>query len=98
MFVHHVFFWLRPDADRAELIAGLRQLATVEHIQQHQIGVPADTHRPVVERSYGVSWLLIFEAAEAEAAYQTHPKHLQFIAECQHLWERVVVYDSVDSE
>ena len=95
MFIHHVYFWLKPDANREELIAGLKSLTTLETIRQWHIGVPADTNRPVIDSRYSVSWLLQFDDAAGEAHYQDHPEHHRFVRECSHLWERVVVYDSV---
>ncbi|MDB5240049.1 MAG: stress responsive alpha-beta barrel protein, partial [Spirosoma sp.] len=31
----------------------------------------------------------------AHDAYQVHPVHLEFVAECAHLWNRVQIYDAV---
>jgi Stress responsive A/B Barrel Domain len=101
MFVHHVFFWLKNPssaADKAALIAGLEKLKAAPAIATAHIGVPANTNRPVIDSSYAVSWLLTFANDEAQADYQTDPIHLQFIEECAALWERVVVYDSIDAE
>lgn len=101
IFVHHVFFWLKnPDSkeDKAALIEGLKKLSKVETIRQFHIGQPADTNRDVVERSYSISWMLIFDNLEDEEIYQPHPIHKKFIEECSHLWKKVVVYDSVDAE
>jgi Stress responsive A/B Barrel Domain len=95
MFVHHVFFWLKPEASTDELIAGLKTLTDVEGLVDWHIGIPADTNREVIDRSYSVSWLTMFESAADEAVYQTHPVHLAFVDNCKHLWERVLVYDSV---
>lgn len=98
MFIHHVFFYMAPDAteaDQAALRTGIKSLTRVEGILQWHIGTPADTHRDVVERGYTFSWLAIFENAKAEAHYQTHPVHLEFINTCAHLWEKVVVYDAI---
>jgi hypothetical protein len=100
IFIHHVFFWLKnPDSkeDEAALIAGLRDLTRVETIRSFHIGKPADTHRDVVERSYSISWMLIFDNLEDEEIYQPHPLHKKFIEECSHLWKKVVVHDSVDA-
>lgn len=95
--VHHVFFWLKnPDSgeDLAKLIAGLRTLADIESVRGIHIGVPADTEqRGVVDGSYSASELLFFDDVEGQNAYQVHPIHKQFVADCEHLWERVVVYD-----
>ncbi len=81
--------------DRAALIEGLQTLSTVPAIVAHHIATPAGTSRGVIDSTYAVSWLCLFDSAEAEAVYQTHPLHLKFIADCSHLWSKVVVYDSV---
>lgn len=95
--VHHVFFWLKnPDskADRDALIAGLRTLAGVDTVRGIHIGVPADTaQRGVIDASYSVSEILLFDDVAGQNAYQVHPIHKKFVADCEHLWQRVVVYD-----
>lgn len=99
-FVHHVYFWLNnPDSneDLQALLEGLNKLSKIDYIKFFHIGRPADTNRAVIDRSYAVSWLLIFDTKEEEARYQTDPVHLNFVETCKHLWERVVVYDSVDA-
>ncbi len=96
--VHHVFFWLKnPDSkeDLAKLLAGLRTLAGIDAVRGIHIGVPADTEqRGVVDGSYSASELLFFDDVAGQNAYQVHPIHKQFVADCEHLWERVVVYDA----
>ncbi|WP_242164375.1 Dabb family protein [Lysobacter sp. M15] len=96
--VHHVFFWLKnPDSkeDLARLLAGLRTLAGIDAVRGIHIGVPADTEqRGVVDGSYSASELLFFDDVAGQNAYQVHPIHKQFVADCEHLWERVVVYDA----
>ena len=52
IFIHHVHFWLKNKADHQKLIEGLNSLAAISHIKQIHIGIPADTHRGVVDRSY----------------------------------------------
>jgi hypothetical protein len=97
-FVHHVFFWLKApnnQSDRAELIKGLETLTSIGTIQKYHIGAPAPTHRSVVERTYSVSWLCFFEDVNAEESYQNDPIHLDFVENHKHLWEKVVVYDSI---
>ena len=97
--IHHVFFWLKnpgSETDRAELIAGLETLRAIDTIRQLHIGVPASTEaRGVVDGSWDVSELMVFDSVEDEAAYQPHPIHMAFIARCEHLWSRVLVYDCV---
>ncbi|MGL6266273.1 MAG: Dabb family protein [Chitinophagaceae bacterium] len=99
MFVHHVYFWLQHPGnkeDLAKLVNGLEALSKVETIKMFHIGQPADTNREVIDRSYAVSWLCIFENAAAQESYQSDPIHLKFVAECSSLWSKVVVYDAVD--
>lgn len=95
--IHHVFFWLKnPDSkeDLARLIAGLQTLRQIKIIRQLLIGVPASTEkREVVDNSYHVSELMFFNNLADQKAYQDHPVHQKFIADCSHLWQKVVVYD-----
>jgi hypothetical protein len=98
--IHHVFFWLKnagSQADRDLLILGLRTLKTIDAVRQLHIGVPASTEkRDVVDNSYDVSELMFFDSVEDQARYQVHPLHLDFVKTYGHLWEKVVVYDSLD--
>jgi hypothetical protein len=97
-FIHHVYFWLKNPGskeDLAALIKGLEKLSAVPQIKFFHIGLPADTNRDVIDTTYAVSWLNVFETAEDQDVYQIHPMHLQFIEECKHLWRKVVVYDSI---
>jgi len=95
--VHHVFFWLKNPgsaADRDALIAGLRKLAKVEVVRSLQIGVPASTEqRDVVDSSFHVSELMVFDNVVDQKTYQDHPVHKDFVAKCEHLWAKVIVYD-----
>jgi hypothetical protein len=97
---HHAFFWLKnPDstADRDKLIEGLRTLAKVETIKKLHIGIPASVEkRDVVDNSYHVSELMLFDSVEGQNIYQTHPIHQKFIADYGHLWAKVVVYDAME--
>ena len=100
MFIHHVYFWLKNTGnkeDKAELIAGLQKLSKVKTIKNFYIGQPAATRREVIDSSYDVSWLLFFDSAADEESYQTDPNHLKFIEECSSLWQKVVVYDTIDA-
>ena len=95
--VHHVFFWLkRPgnQADRDQLIAGLRTLRAIPVIRDLQIGVPASTEkRDVVDSSFDVSELMVFDNAIDQKMYQDHEIHQAFVKSCEHLWQKVLVYD-----
>jgi len=97
--IHAVFFWLkRPDseADRDALVAGLKTLEQIPEVNSLQIGLPASTEsRDVVDNSFQVSELMFFDDLDAQSAYQAHPVHQAFVENCSHLWERVVVHDSI---
>ena len=98
MFVHHVFFWLKSTGGPEEIKQfenGVNSLKAVKSVKMAEIGVPASTDRPVIDRSYSYSLLLIFENIADHDAYQVDPIHTQFVADCAHLWDRVQIYDSV---
>jgi len=98
IFTHHVHFWLKNKTDHQKLIEGLNSLAAISHIKQIHIGVPADTHRGVVDRSYDASLLIIFENQAAHDAYQMDPVHDLFVENyAGPLCEKIVVQDSVDA-
>jgi hypothetical protein len=98
--VHHVLFWLKnPNSkeDQQKLIEGLRTLAKIETIKKLHIGIPASTEkRDVVDNSYHVSELMFFDDVEGQNVYQVHALHKKFIEQYSHLWEKVLVYDSID--
>jgi len=99
--VHHVFFWLKnPDSkeDLARLLQGLRTLSKIETVRASHFGVPASTEkRDVVDNSYSASEILFFDDTAGQKIYQDHPIHKQFVADCSHLWEKVVVYDAISA-
>ncbi len=99
IFVHHVYFWLNepdnPEA-RAKFEKGLQELINIGEVQEFHLGKPAPTSRPVIDHSYTYSLLTIFRDKEDHDIYQQHPIHLAFIEQCSSLWNRVLVYDSVD--
>jgi hypothetical protein len=97
--IHVAYFWLkRPESqsDRDQLIAGLKTLAGIPDVDAIHIGLPASTEkRDVVDNSFHASEVILFRDIEAQNRYQAHPIHQQFIKDCEHLWERVVVHDSL---
>lgn len=62
------------------------------------IGVPAQTDRPVIERGYSNSLVLIFPDQTSHDAYQVDPVHDRFRAECGGFWTTVRIYDSVGTD
>ena len=98
LFIHHVFFYLKEPNNaqhETELLEGLHKLAKIPNIQYGHIGKPAPTNRPVIVKDYSVSWMCLFSNIIEEEIYQTHPVHVDFMEKYAHLWEKMVVYDSV---
>jgi hypothetical protein len=53
-----------------------------------------DLNRPVNQTDFDVALQTVFDSREAHDAYQTHPRHAQFIEENKPNWERVRVFDA----
>ncbi len=98
--MHHVFFWLKEPnnaAHRKQFEQALEDLLKVETITLSHVGIPASTEdRDVVDSSYTYSYMVMFDTLEDQDIYQKHPLHLAFIEKNSNLWEKVVVYDSLD--
>lgn len=98
--VHHVYFWLKePDnnAHRQQFEKAIEKLLKVETIKMSHFGVPATTEkRDVVDNSYSYSYMVMFDSKADQDKYQIDPIHLEFVEKNSHLWEKVIVYDSVD--
>jgi hypothetical protein len=97
-FMHVVYFWLKSPDDRDERRQFLDNVKTftrqVKQIRSLHIGVPADTDRPVIDRTYTFSLVVSFKNKADHDAYQEHPAHVKFVEDTQHLWIKVLVYDS----
>lgn len=99
--VHHALFWLKNPGsteDRAKLVAGVKTLSKIKTVKELRVGIVASTEkRDVVDNSWAVSELMFFEDLEGQASYQTDPIHLEFIKNCSHLWDKVIVYDAIEA-
>ncbi len=101
MFHHTVHFWLKPsvtDAQRDAFEAGLRALADSPNVATVSARRPAGTPRDVVDNSYDYQLFIQFADSSAHDAYQSadDPAHQRFIASFKPLFDRVVIYDSVE--
>jgi hypothetical protein len=98
--IHHVFFWLKEPGNqqaRKQFEAALNKLLRVKTIRLSHVGVPASTEqRDVVDHTYTYSLMVVFDSREDQESYQIDPIHQAFVTENSHLWNKVVVYDSVD--
>jgi hypothetical protein len=100
MFIHAVYFWLKPDlseSDQAQFWASVRSLGEIKSVKHCFIGTPAATDRPIIDRSYSCALTVVFDGDAEHEAYQVDPIHDAFRIECAHLWDRVLIYDSVTS-
>ncbi|MGH7604104.1 MAG: Dabb family protein [Gemmatimonadaceae bacterium] len=101
MFVHAVYFYLHDNlssADREKFAAGLRSLRGIDGVRHGYIGKPASTDRPVIERGYSASLVLVFDDQDAHDAYQADAVHDRFRAECGGFWKTVRIYDSITED
>jgi hypothetical protein len=100
VLVHHVFFWLKNPGskeDLGKLTEGVNSLKKIESLRMVKIGLPAGTtKRDVIDDSYSLSLLTIFDDVKGHDTYQDHPIHTKFVETYSPLWNKVVVYDSMD--
>ncbi len=97
MFLHSVYFWMKPDLDADGVKAferGLQTLCLDTPANSGHFGKPAGTDRDVVDNSYGYGLFLVFDDAAGHDAYQVGEVHQQFIADHGTKWEHVLVYDT----
>jgi hypothetical protein len=98
-FIHTVFFWLKEEVTEAQkedfVKNGFGKLKATPTIHQVYYGPAAGTPREVVDNSYAYAWVCHFKSKEDHDAYQVHPIHDKFIADFNHLWARVQVYDNL---
>jgi len=95
---HMVYFALKdnsPEAKQKHVDACHKYLKGHPGVVYFSVGtlVP-DLTREVNDREFDVSLNVIFESRKAHDAYQTHPKHVQFIEETKPTWKKVRVFDS----
>ncbi len=98
MFIHAVYFWLKDnliEQEKNEFIKGVNSLITIESVNQGYIGIPANTDREIIDRSYSYALTLVFTDQTAHDLYQTHPVHDRFRETCAGYWRKVLIYDSI---
>jgi hypothetical protein len=97
MFSHCVIFWTDPANSEAAdaLLAGMEHyLRPIPGWLHFSCGKMQPSERAVVDSSYAVGLNLVFPDREAEAAYQVHPQHIEFVEKVfKPLCTKAVVYD-----
>ena len=98
MLAHIVYFTLKdksPAARQKLLDACHKYLVDHPGVVYFSVGTLSDAYsRPVNDREFDVALHLIFEDNAAHDAYQSAPRHLQFIAENKADWAKVRVFDA----
>jgi Stress responsive A/B Barrel Domain len=98
MFVHTVYFWLKPGLAPEQIrtfesLAGaMGKIPGVEHLW---VGKPAPTSRPIIDSSYSYALVVVFQDLAAHDVYQEHAIHDTFRNTCGQFWSLVKIYDSV---
>jgi hypothetical protein len=95
MFVHCVYFWLKPGIEAADeklFVERARALTTLPSVKHGWIGKPAATDRPVIDRTYSYGLTVVFDDEAGHDAYQVHPIHDAF-RELHGMWTAVKIYD-----
>ena len=100
MFVHNVFFWLKPESTTQQcdqLLADCREiLGAISSVRKLHAGLPAGTPRRVVDNSYAVGITVVFDDVAGHDAYHVDPLHDSFLARNNDVWDRVTVYDFIE--
>ena len=98
MLAHMVYFRLK---DRSEAAVERMVADCSKYLDGHPgsvffaVGtVVPDLQRPVNVTDFDVALHVVFEGRSAHDAYQTHPRHIQFIDENKANWDLVRVFDS----
>ena len=97
MFIHSVYFWLKPSLPAGEteqFRRGLESLKDVPALRALYVGTPMPGTRPVVDASYNFALVTVFDDPTGHDAYQVHPLHKAFLERFRADWERILVYDA----
>jgi len=98
MLSHAVFFQLNDNSPEAreKLVEACKKYLSGHRGQvSFSAGIRGtEFARDVNDVDFDVSLLVVFRNGESHEAYQTHPRHLQFIEECKANWKKVRVFDS----
>ncbi len=98
MFVHTVYFWLREDLTEEQRKAfkeeGIDSLKKIEAAYTVYTGSPAQTDRPVIDRTYDFGLTVVLEDLQHHDYYQVDPIHKEFVEKFGDYWTKVTIYDA----
>lgn len=95
-FIHSVYFWFKEgvtEEQKEQFYADTEKLRQIEVVEALYTGKPANTTRPIVERSYDYAVIVHFKDLAAHDIYQQHPVHLALLENGSPLWEKVMITD-----
>jgi hypothetical protein len=101
MFIHSVYFWLKPELteeESAKFWEGVNSLTTIKSVRHGFVGTPAATDRPIIDRSYSCALIIICDDDAGHEAYQVDPIHDRFREQCATFWSKVLIYDAVTED
>jgi hypothetical protein len=94
---HIVLCWLKTPGDaaqRRQLIEAAHKFHTIPGVSLIAAGQPIASTRPVIDSSYDVGFVMMFEDEAGMQAYLDHPQHREAVAKLlRPLTSRTVVYD-----
>ena len=73
-----------------EKITGLTRLVSVKH---GWFGKPANTDRPIIDRSYDYALVLVLDDEAGHDAFQADPEHHAIRNVVSSMWDRILIYD-----
>ncbi len=94
--VHIVFYWLNRPEDKDKLIEGLTMLVTAKNIKYSWVGPPQQIKADVMEKSWDVMLLMVFDKPEGIDAYHKEEVHQKFVDGYGKLWSKTLKFDSLN--
>jgi hypothetical protein len=95
---HVVVCWLKEPGNaeqRETLIRTSQQFVQIPGVVDVIAGVPIPSDRSVVDSSYDVAIVMIFESQQALSEYAIHPLHQQAVKEqLMPMVEKLLIYDA----
>jgi gamma-glutamyltranspeptidase len=95
-FIHTAYFWFKDSVSQERLdafSASTEKLREIDVVMALYTGKPANTTRPIVERSYDYAVIIHLKDLAAHDVYQKDPIHLKMLADFSGLWEKVMITD-----
>ena|ERR1700722_830702 len=96
MFLHCVYYWMRPELTKVEketFLEKIQELIRLPSVKQGWFGKPAETDRPVIDRTYDYALVLILENLAGHDAFQADPEHHAIRNVVGGMWSRILIYD-----